>query len=93
MNLPINYETAHWTERKAAREEYVRQQGGKCSHCGTLLSGPPDPSQAKLRIKRRLFPKSFFDYPVHLHHCHDTGMTIGAVHNHCNAVLWQYHGE
>jgi hypothetical protein len=28
-----------------------------------------------------------------LHHCHQTGLTIGAVHAKCNAVLWQYHGE
>lgn len=32
-------------------------------------------------------------YPVHLHHDHKTGLTIGAVHAKCNAVLWQYYGE
>jgi hypothetical protein len=40
-----------------------------------------------------LFPKNFLKWPVHLHHSHDTGMTIGAVHSYCNAVLWQYHNE
>jgi len=46
-----------------------------------------------LLIKKSLFPRGFFGYPIHLHHSHDTGMTIGAVHAHCNAVLWQYEGE
>jgi hypothetical protein len=44
-------------------------------------------------INQILFPKSFFKYPVHLHHCHKTGLTLGAVHHYCNAYLWQYLGE
>ena len=47
----------------------------------------------ELEIHEELFPKNFFDHPIHLHHDHETGMTIGAVHAQCNAVLWQYHGE
>lgn len=93
MKLPINYEQAHWSTRKKARDEYVRLQGGKCCHCGELLSGKPNPDIMSKKINRKLFPPNFFKWPVHLHHNHDTGMTIGAVHNRCNAVLWQYHGE
>ena len=93
MELPQRYDKLHWTERKSVREEYVRKQDGKCSHCGEPLYGPPAQKVAKLRVNKRMFPKSFFKWPVHLHHCHKTGWTIGAVHNHCNAVLWQYHGE
>lgn len=93
MKLPANYETMHWTERKAVREEYVRRQDGKCQHCGESLAGEPSSKVRGKSIRKSLFPKSFFNYPVHLHHCHKTGMTIGAVHNRCNAVLWQYHGE
>jgi hypothetical protein len=44
-------------------------------------------------INEKIFPPNFFKYPVHLHHDHNTGMTIGAVHAYCNAVLFQYHGE
>jgi hypothetical protein len=47
----------------------------------------------KKKINARLFPPNFFNWPVHLHHCHVTGLTIGAIHCHCNAVLWQYHGQ
>ena len=93
MVLPQRYDRLHWTERKEVREEYVRRQGGKCHHCGSPLSGPPDSHVARLCVNKKLFPSNFFKYPVHLHHCHQTGWTIGAVHNHCNAVLWQYKGE
>jgi len=45
------------------------------------------------QINENLFPPKFLNWPVHLHHDHKTGMTVGAVHSHCNAVLWQYHNE
>jgi len=93
MNLPINYAKAHWSERRAAREEYTKLQGGNCVHCGAPLNGAPTQEVLSLKVKRILFPPNFFKWPVHLHHDHDTGMTIGAVHNYCNAVLWQHHGE
>lgn len=93
MKLPQDYTKLTQTERRSVREEYIRLQNGKCSHCGSLLSGIASKEIINKRVNTRLFPKSFFNWPVHLHHCHKTGITIGAVHNTCNAVLWQYHGE
>ena len=43
--------------------------------------------------KSSTFPQNFLQYPIHLQHNHDTGMTEGAVHNYCNAVMWQYEGR
>ena len=91
--LPVYYKVLTQPERRAVREEYVRQQGGKCAHCGCDLTGAARDDILAKRVNARLFPPNFFRWPVHLHHCHKTGMTIGAVHSHCNAVLWQYHGE
>ena len=93
MKLPINYETSHWSLRKKARELYVIMQKGLCCHCGSNLSDKASDEMMRKNINKNLFPVNFFNYPIHLHHCHKTGMTIGAVHNQCNAVLWQYHGE
>jgi len=93
MELPSNYDEMSWQERKACREQYVVEQKGICCHCKKDLSGKPDSSVSRLSVNRALFPDSFFKWPVHLHHCHKTGITIGAVHNYCNAVLWQYHNE
>lgn len=93
MELPVDYNKLHWTERKEVREEYVRQQDGNCYHCGAPLLLKPASDVRDLKVTPRLYPKGFFNAPIHLHHCHNTGMTIGAVHAHCNAVLWEYHGE
>jgi hypothetical protein len=93
MKLPIDYHISHWTIRKEARQEYIKRQNGLCSHCGKLLTELPAPHIRRKTIDRSLFPANFFNWPVHLHHSHTTGLTIGAVHNLCNAVLWQYHEE
>lgn len=93
MELPVKYADFHYSERWKIREAYITQQKGMCSHCHACLKGPPEESVAKIKIKPRLYPKNFFKYPVHLHHSHITGLTIGAVHCHCNAVLWEHNGE
>lgn len=95
MELPVNYEKLDWRkgERRIVREEYERLQGGKCYYCGAPLAGAPADKVAKKPVRESLFPNGFFKNPVHLHHSHVTGMTIGAVHAYCNAVLWQYEGE
>jgi hypothetical protein len=93
MELPINYDNSHSTKRKKAREEYVKLQKGLCCHCGNPLNSKPPKSITSKKINWSFFPPNFRKYPVHLHHDHNTGMTIGAIHNYCNAYLWQYHGE
>lgn len=93
VQLPINYISTHWTVRKQAREQYVREQDGKCCHCGESLKGKPSKEVQEAYINLMLFPAQMFKHPIHLHHCHKTQMTIGAVHARCNAWLWQYKGE
>lgn len=89
---PVNYETLTQLERRHVREMYVHEQKGLCYFCKTPLNVRP---ARTLRINWNLFPggEGFLRYPVHLHHSHETGMTIGAVHAYCNAVLWQYYKE
>lgn len=93
MDLPAHYPSLEWQERREVRNAYVERQDGCCKHCKVPLDGDPPSSIRSKRIDWRRFPPNFLRHPVHLHHCHDTGMTIGAVHAYCNAVLWQYHGE
>ena len=93
ITLPAVYADMEWWERRDVRNEYVRVQDGKCHHCGSSLDGEPPKHITGKKINWRLFPPNFTKYPVHLHHSHDSGLTIGAVHALCNAVLWQYHGE
>jgi hypothetical protein len=91
--LPVNYENLHWTERKVVREQYVKEQENKCMYCGFSLSGEPPEYIIARKINWNLFPQNFLKYPVHLQHNHNTGMTEGAVHAYCNAVMWQYDGR
>lgn len=91
--LPVVYDNIDQQTRKLVREMYVQQQNGLCQHCKLPLSQLPVESMKKHPINKSLFPKTMFMYPVHLHHSRVTGLTIGAVHAHCNAYLWQYKGE
>lgn len=93
MDLPAHYPSLEWHERRAVRNAYVQRQDGCCEYCKAPLDREPPKSISSKRIDWRRFPPNFLRHPVHLHHCHDTGMTVGAVHAYCNAVLWQYHGE
>lgn len=91
--LPVNYTELHWTERKQVRLQYIEEQNNICMYCGTSLSEPAPKHITDKYINWSKFPKNFLDYPIHLQHSHETGMTEGAVHNYCNAVMWQYEGK
>jgi hypothetical protein len=92
MELPVDYEELTWQERREVRQQYVREPQGLCWHCKETLSKDAPEKIRSMRINWDLFPPQFLKYPIHLQHDHDTGLTEGAVHAYCNAVLWQYHG-
>ena len=75
------------------REQYEADQNGDCFHCGVPLYEDPPGWVVSKRIDWSMFPKGFLNHPVHLHHDHNTGLTEGAVHAYCNAVMWQYEGR
>lgn len=93
MNLPVMYAELDPQTRREVRAEYILLQDGKCHYCGTALAGKPADKVMAKPINWKLFPETFQQWPIHLHHSHDTGLTIGAVHMRCNAYLWQYEGE
>ena len=92
MRLPVDYTQLDWQERKNVRNEYVKKQKGICLFCEHTLNKPAPKEITSKKINWSLFPENFLKYPVHLQHNHDTGMTEGAVHNYCNAVMWEYFG-
>ena len=92
--LPAYYDKLTRLDRRAVRIEYERLQGGLCCFCEKPLDGDPDWQKAgRIEINESLFPAGFNWSGSHLHHDHQTGLTIGSVHAKCNAVLWQYYGE
>ena len=92
-NLPVDYDSLHWKEKREVREQYIKIQNGKCFYCKCNLKNEPPNTITSKKIKWKCFPKNFLKHPVHLQHNHNTGMTEGAVHAYCNAVLWQYEGR
>lgn len=93
MKLPIKYSESDWKTRQKARDEYYKIQGGLCWFCHKSLHSSPSSEVLSYKINKSLFPPKMFDYPIHLHHDHETDLTIGAVHAICNAYLWQYKGQ
>lgn len=90
---PVNYDKLSSQQRRVVRQKYVTFQKGKCHHCKAPLIGDPPKEILSQWIHWPSFPPGFLNHPIHLHHDHQTGMTVGAVHAYCNAVLWQYHGS
>ena len=92
-NLPVDYTKLSPKEKKEVREQYIREQEGKCMYCKHDLDQLPPSNITDKKIFWRMFPPGFLDSPIHLQHCHLTNWTEGAVHAYCNAVLWQYKGR
>jgi hypothetical protein len=90
VKLPVDYTKLTLQQKREVRLEYIELQKGKCYWCGSDLNKEVPKRITKLYINWALFPKNFLQYPIHLQHCHKTGMTEGAVHAYCNAVMWQY---
>lgn len=93
MQTPVKYNELSWVERREVRENYIKQQNGKCFWCSGNLTEEPPSKITNKTINWKLFPKNFLKYPIHLQHCHKTDLTEGAVHSYCNAVMWQYHNR
>lgn len=91
LKLPARYVTLTWEERRFVKEKYVKLQDGKCFWCQSNLQEEAPKNITDKIINWKLFPKNFLKYPIHLQHNHQNGLTEGAVHNYCNAVMWQYH--
>lgn len=90
MKLPVDYDLLDWRERKEVREEYIKLQKNNCFYCNESLDKDAPKHITDKEINWNLFPPKFLAHPVHLQHDHETGLTEGAVHNYCNAVMWQY---
>jgi hypothetical protein len=92
-DLPVDYDKLEWWERREVREQYIREQNNKCYYCGQDLNQDPPEEITNKKINWALFPDNFLKHPIHLQHDHYNGMTEGAVHAYCNAVMWQYEGR
>lgn len=88
--LPLRYDDLIPSEKRKVREQYIEEQKGLCMYCGEPLTKRPSANITQRPLNLKLFPPNFLTHPIHLQHCHKTGMTEGAVHAYCNGVMWQY---
>ncbi len=93
IQLPTEYSKLTTDEKRRVREAYVYLQDGNCCFCDSPLDESVPKTIKEIYIDRSRYPPGFFRYPVHLHHDHDTDLTLGAVHSRCNAVLFEYYDE
>lgn len=93
FDLPVDYTKINWIKRKQVRQQYIEEQNWKCAYCKCTLKEDAPLVITSMPIDWSLFPEHFLKYPIHLQHNHETGMTEGAVHSYCNAVMWQYEGR
>ena len=91
--LPVDYTKLKPKEKREVRMQYIEEQQRDCYWCGGGLDYEPPNRIKKMPINLKFFPPGFLKNPIHLQHNHDTGMTEGAVHAYCNAVMWLYHGK
>jgi hypothetical protein len=90
VTLPAQYDKLTWKQRAAARTQYTKLQHYECLYCGGSLYQKPPLEIREIPIDWDLFPPAFLKYPVHLQHNHETGLTEGAIHSFCNALIWNY---
>lgn len=94
LTIPAMYDALTWFERRMVREEYIVRQGGRCYHCQQGLENDvSDDVKRHFPLDPRFWGPEFLKHPIHLHHDHNTGLTLGATHAYCNAILAQYYGE
>lgn len=92
-DLPVNYNNLEYYEKRIVRLQYIKEQNNLCQYCKMSLNESPDSHVMSADIYWDVFPIDFKNHPIHLHHNHNTGMTIGALHMRCNAYLWIYKKE
>lgn len=93
--LATPYDSLTPPQRRWLRQRYADAQEGLCWYCHAPLADLPPPTILAHDVDWTLFPRGrgFLDHPLHLHHDHITGLTVGTVHAYCNAVLFQYDGR
>lgn len=93
FDLPVKYDQITQFERMIVRGQYVMLQRGMCFYCAEDLDLDAPKTITDNEIDWSVFPTGFLSNPIHLQHDHETGLTEGAVHAYCNAVMWFYEGR
>ena len=94
--FPQRYHDLNTNQRHKLRDEYVEHVRGRCLYCSLKLDGKPSRivRDSADEIEWDDLPggkEGFLKNPVHLHHDHETGLTLAAIHALCNAHSWHFY--
>ncbi len=94
--FPQRYRDLNSNQRRKLRDEYIEYFNGRCMYCDELLDDEPHEfvRQSADQIDWDDLAggkEGFLKNPVHLHHDHQTGLTLAAIHAMCNAHSWHFH--
>lgn len=94
--FPQRYRDLNANQHRKLRDEYVEYFRGRCLYCDGQLDDEPHEfvRQSADEIEWDNLPGSkegFLKNPVHLHHDHETGLTLGPIHALCNAHSWHFY--
>lgn len=95
-NFPQRYRDLNISQKQELRDQYVDYFRGRCVYCDRQLDDEPHKfvCQSADEIEWDALPggkEGFLKNPVHLHHDHETGLTLGPVHAQCNAHSWHFY--
>ena len=87
LELPTKYSSLSGERLSAVKEAYICLQRERCWLCGNNLY-----ELSKYLVDNpKLMPLCGNElaerYPLHLHHDHDTGLTLGVTHAECNIII------
>jgi len=93
--FPQRHRDLNTDQRRKLRDEYIECSRGRCAYCEEMLDDEPHAfvRQSADQIEWDNLPGSkegFLKDPVHLHHDHETGLTLAAIHALCNAHSWHF---
>ncbi len=83
-------------KKRELRDEYTRSFGGRCLYCFEKLDDEPNSfvRDSADDIEWDDSPgrkEGFLKNPIHLHHDHETGLTLASIHALCNAHSWHFY--
>ena len=87
LELPTKYSSLSGERLSAVKEAYICLQRERCWLCGNNLWGLPKYIVENPKLMALCFNKLAEQMPYHLHHDHDTGLTLGVTHAECNIII------
>lgn len=86
LELPTKYSSLSGERLSAVKDAYICLQRERCWLCGDNLYELPKYIVDNPNYMGLCYNQLAEQTPLHLHHNHDTGLTLGVAHAECNII-------